>query len=50
MSMKVSAQFSGHALRSQLFPVLKCGCFSDWVEMTKEIIMGLLNLELAGKH
>lgn len=50
MSIKVSAQFSGHTLGSQLFPVLKRGCFSDWVETMKEIIMGLLNLELAGKH
>lgn len=50
MIIKASAQFSGHSLGSQLFPGLKCGCFSDWVEMSKEIIMGMLNLELAGKH
>lgn len=50
MSIKVSAQFSRHMLGSQLFPVLKHGCFSNWVEMTKEIIMVMLNLELSGKH
>lgn len=50
MSIKVSVQFSRHTLGSQLFPVLKRGCFSDQVEMTKEIIMGMLNLELSGKH